>query len=211
MAKKNRTRVMLPGGIQGLVKDLQNGTSNYKKQPIDYEQALADGADDELEKVDESEAKEKLARENATDQQSQQKVEPAVQPEVTPVDNAQSSRQAAKAVETNEPAAKPEAKQTVLVAEGDGEEKLMREYRITKDNSQDSWDLFLDMALQYKGGDGKLATIYIDETLKNVLDRLKYAGPDKLSTSAILSSIVARFIYDHEEAIRKVLYSGDLI
>jgi len=63
------------------------------------------------------------------------------------------------------------------------------------------------MATQYKNGGGKLATIYIDESLKNVLDRMKYAGQEKLSTSAILSSIVARFVYDHEDEIKKVLYS----
>ena len=56
-----------------------------------------------------------------------------------------------------------------------------------------------------------MATIYIDETLKSVLDRMKYAGTEKLSTSAILSSIVARFVYDHEDEIRKVLFSGDLL
>ena len=63
------------------------------------------------------------------------------------------------------------------------------------------------MAADRKNGGGKLATIYIDESLKNVLDRMKYAGQEKLSTSAILSSIVARFVYDHEDEIKKVLYS----
>ena len=67
------------------------------------------------------------------------------------------------------------------------------------------------MAKQYKDGGGKLATIYIDSTLKTVLDRMKYAGPEKLPTSAILSSIVARFIYDHEDDIRKALFSGNII
>ena len=90
-------------------------------------------------------------------------------------------------------------------------ENTMKEYTIVKDDSRDSWDLFLDMAKQYKDGGGKLATIYIDESLKNVLDRMKYCGPEKLSTSAILSSIVARFIFDHEEDIKKVMFSGRLI
>lgn len=91
------------------------------------------------------------------------------------------------------------------------QEQPDREYNIVKDDTRDSWNLFLDMAKQYKDGGGKLATIYIDSQLKNVLDRMKYAGPEKLSTSAILSSIVARFIYDHEAQIRKALFSGDLI
>lgn len=87
----------------------------------------------------------------------------------------------------------------------------MKEYHIVKDDSRDSWDLFLDMAKQYKDGGGRLATIYIDSTLKNVLDRMKYVGTEKLPTSAMLSSIVARFIYDHEDEIRKALFSGNLI
>ena len=90
-------------------------------------------------------------------------------------------------------------------------QNTMKEYHIVKDDSQDSWQLFLDMAKQYKDGGGKLATIYIDSTLKTVLDRMKYAGPEKLPTSAILSSIVARFIYDHEDDIRKALFSGNII
>lgn len=90
-------------------------------------------------------------------------------------------------------------------------ENTMKEYHIVRDDSQDSWDFFLDMALQYKTGGGKLATIYIDESLKSVLDRLKYAGTEKLSTSAILSSIVARFIFDHEEEIKKILYNRPLL
>lgn len=90
-------------------------------------------------------------------------------------------------------------------------ENTMKEYHIVRDDSKDSWDLFLDLAKQYKDGGGKLATIYIDNSLKNLLDRMKYVGPEKLTTSAILSSIVARFIYDHEDDIRKVLFSGDLL
>ena len=62
-----------------------------------------------------------------------------------------------------------------------------REYHVTRDDS-----------------------IYIDETLKNVLDRLKYAGDEKLPTSAILSSIVARFFYDHEKDIKDVLFKNTL-
>lgn len=85
-----------------------------------------------------------------------------------------------------------------------------REYHVTRDDSRDSWQLFLDLAHDYKVGGGKLATIYIDETLKNVLDRLKYAGDEKLPTSAILSSIVARFFYDHEKDIKDVLFKNTL-
>ena len=87
-------------------------------------------------------------------------------------------------------------------------ENTMREYQVQKDNSADSWDLFLDLAKQYKTGGGRPATIYIDPALKNILDRLKY--PLSLTTSAILSSIVARFIYDHEDDVRKAIFSQNI-
>lgn len=86
----------------------------------------------------------------------------------------------------------------------------MKEYEIVRDNGQGSWELFLDLAKQYRDCGGKLATIYIDGNLKNILDRMKYAGPEKLSTSAILSSIVTRFIYDHEQEIRKSLFENNI-
>lgn len=87
-------------------------------------------------------------------------------------------------------------------------ENTMKTYQIQKDDSADSWELFLDLAKQYKTGGGRPATIYIDPTLKNILDRLKY--PLSLTTSSILSSIVARFIYDHEEDVRKALFSQNI-
>ena len=87
-------------------------------------------------------------------------------------------------------------------------ENTMKTYQIQKDDSADSWDLFLDLAKKYKTGGGRPATIYIDPTLKNILDRLKY--PLSLTTSSILSSIVARFIYDHEEDVRKALFSQNI-
>lgn len=87
-------------------------------------------------------------------------------------------------------------------------ENTMKAYHIQKDDSADSWELFLDLAKQYKTGGGRPATIYIDPTLKNILDRLKY--PLSLTTSSILSSIVARFIYDHEEDVRKALFSQNI-
>ena len=61
-------------------------------------------------------------------------------------------------------------------------ENTMKTYQIQKDDSADSWDLFLDLAKQYKTGGGRPATIYIDPTLKNILDRLKY--PLSLTTSS---------------------------
>lgn len=211
MAKK-KTRVLLPGGIQGLVKGLQNGTSEYAPQPLVDEEAVVRGhAEAEEELHDDSlETEEARAGEPAKD----------VVYQGDAAGNVETPNQHDHVAATNkEDVAAP---QPTVVAEerADAEvsargrkpkENTIKEYHIVKDDSKDSWDLFIDMAKQYKQGGGKLATIYIDETLKSVLDRMKYAGPDKLSTSAILSSIVARFIYDHEDEIKKALFSGNLL
>lgn len=219
MAKK-KTRVMLPGGIQGLVHDLQNGTSKYAQRPI-VDEVDDDDADEKEKEVpdgrekytgqgrgDETVATSVAEERPAADTDAGQTASTAdqVRPEVTPVDVTPDARSDERAGQGGATASSETGKE-----EDAPDQPAMREYHIVKDDSNDSWDLFIDMARQYKSGDGKLATIYIDETLKSVLDRMKYAGTEKLSTSAILSSIVARFIYDHEDQIRKVLFSGDLI
>ena len=196
MAKK-KTRVMLPGGIQGLVHDLQNGTSRFAQQPI----VDATDTDDAAESSDETPDTQETANEQVAPENQE------VRMEVTPAETTPATEKPAQA--DKEAADKPSG--DAVDATEKGGEPRMREYHIVKDDSKDSWDLFIDMARQYKSGGGKLATIYIDETLKSVLDRMKYAGTEKLSTSAILSSIVARFVYDHEDEIRKVLFSGDLL
>lgn len=301
MAKK-RTRVVLPGGIQGLVHDLQEGTSNYAKRTIDdnanganEEQKTAEtkSADHEEPMVAEptlnvSEKKESgLAAEEegggaaqrptadvaatqasvgvsdymrndvsksetaeerprrdtmpddsandrhdsvvATDGEPQSRAwqEQAQVASHGPERAADAERVTPASLHDRQRADNPAAPSGYTPAGADGatgaaaspadgrgrpsKENTMKEYHIVKDDSKDSWELFLDMAQQYKTGGGRLATIYIDESLKSVLDRLKYAGAEKFPTSAILSSIVARFIYDHEEEIRKELYSGSLI
>lgn len=204
MANKQKTRVVLPGGIQGLVHTLQNGTAEpAMKAQVDVTK-LNDENDDN------SYTSENENNEVAAEQPVQQ------QAPVQPVQQAQQQAQQAQAQQP----VQQQAPQVQQVAPAQPEraprgrrpkENTMKEYTIVKDDSRDSWDLFLDMAKQYKDGGGKLATIYIDESLKNVLDRMKYCGPEKLSTSAILSSIVARFIFDHEEDIKKVMFSGRLI
>ena len=196
MAKK-KTRVMLPGGIQGLVHDLQNGTSRFAQQPI----VDATDTDDAAESSDETPDTQETANEQVAPENQE------VRMEVTPAETTLATEKPAQV--DKEAADKPSG--DAVDATEKGGEPRMREYHIVKDDSKDSWDLFIDMARQYKSGGGKLATIYIDETLKSVLDRMKYAGTEKLSTSAILSSIVARFVYDHEDEIRKVLFSGDLL
>ena len=71
--------------------------------------------------------------------------------------------------------------------------------------------MFLDLARDFKEKDSKLATIYIDRDLKNVLDRLKAATSVKLPTTALLSAIVTRFVYDHEKQIKDAIFGDRLI
>lgn len=196
MANKQKTRVVLPGGIQGLVHTLQNGTAEpAMKAQVDVTKLNDENDDNSYTSENENNevAAEQLVQQAPAQQlaqQAQQQAQQAPQAQVQQVAPAQPERA-------------PRGRRP--------KENTMKEYTIVKDDSRDSWDLFLDMAKQYKDGGGKLATIYIDESLKNVLDRMKYCGPEKLSTSAILSSIVARFIFDHEEDIKKVMFSGRLI
>lgn len=78
-------------------------------------------------------------------------------------------------------------------------------------NTSGSWEGFLDLAREYKSKQAKLATIYIDEELKTVLDRLKTANSVKMPTAALLSAIVAQFVYDNEKQIKKAIFDGSLI
>ncbi len=228
MANKQKTRVVLPGGIQGLVRNLQNGTNDTTPQ-VDVSKIAEDTTphdDTPAAKAGEPEHEPAVSTASAADDKT---LNSAGAQTVQTV--AQSAPEAPRYAEPQYAApqyAEPQqsvAQQPVAAAAGGAgesddqrpargrrpKENTMKEYTVVKDDSRDSWDLFLDMAKQYKDGGGKLATIYIDESLKNVLDRMKYCGPEKLSTSAILSSIVARFIFDHEDDIKRVMFSGRLI
>lgn len=198
MANKQKTRVVLPGGIQGLVHTLQNGTAESNLNPqVDVAKISTTDDDTAAETVGEPEVQQADVEQQAAAQQQADSVQ---QQAASGVGESQTGAE----VSSDAPAERaPRGRRP--------KENTMKEYTIVKDDSRDSWDLFLDMAKQYKDGGGKLATIYIDESLKNVLDRMKYCGPEKLSTSAILSSIVARFIFDHEDDIKKVMFSGRLI
>lgn len=226
MAKK-KTRVLLPGGIQNLVHDLQNGGSRYAQMNVEDGKKDAENevADEPTQQVENQANKPQSSQEGtivaepvgqeaqeADKQQNRVGENSEKRSSATPAENREKS---SAPVSPSENANGENGENTVggdkTVISGAAGGEAPKEYHIVKDDSNDSWQLFLDMAKQYRNGDGKLATIYIDSTLKNVLDRMKYAGPEKLSTSAILSSIVARFIYDHEEDIRKVLFSGKLI
>lgn len=206
MANKQKTRVVLPGGIQGLVHTLQNGTAEpAMKAQVDVTKLNDENDDNSYTSENENN---EVATEQPVQQAPQaQPVQMAPQAQTQQAAPAQPTQQAPQAQAQQAAPAQPERAPRGRRPK----ENTMKEYTIVKDDSRDSWDLFLDMAKQYKDGGGKLATIYIDESLKNVLDRMKYCGPEKLSTSAILSSIVARFIFDHEEDIKKVMFSGRLI
>lgn len=204
MANKQKTRVVLPGGIQGLVHTLQNGTAEpAMKAQVDVTKLNDENDDNSY--TSENENNEVAAEQTVQQAPQAQTVQQAPQAQTQQAAPAQPTQQAPQAQQAvpAQPERAPRGRRP--------KENTMKEYTIVKDDSRDSWDLFLDMAKQYKDGGGKLATIYIDESLKNVLDRMKYCGPEKLSTSAILSSIVARFIFDHEEDIKKVMFSGRLI
>lgn len=206
MANKQKTRVVLPGGIQGLVHTLQNGTAEpAMKAQVDVTKLNDENDDNSY--TSENENNEVAAEQTVQQAPQAQTVQHAPQAQTQQAAPAQPTQQAPQAQVQQAAPAQPERAPRGRRPK----ENTMKEYTIVKDDSRDSWDLFLDMAKQYKDGGGKLATIYIDESLKNVLDRMKYCGPEKLSTSAILSSIVARFIFDHEEDIKKVMFSGRLI
>lgn len=206
MANKQKTRVVLPGGIQGLVHTLQNGTAEpAMKAQVDVTKLNDENDDNSY--TSENENNEVAAEQTVQQAPQAQTVQQAPQAQTQQAAPAQPTQQAPQAQVQQAAPAQPERAPRGRRPK----ENTMKEYTIVKDDSRDSWDLFLDMAKQYKDGGGKLATIYIDESLKNVLDRMKYCGPEKLSTSAILSSIVARFIFDHEEDIKKVMFSGRLI
>ena len=89
--------------------------------------------------------------------------------------------------------------------------QLAREYSMAKDSGVDSWQLFLDLARDYKMRDSRLATVYIDSNLKSVLDRLKSATSIKLPSTAILSAIVARFVFEHEKDIKNAIFGESLL
>lgn len=207
--KTNKTRVTLPGSLADLVRDLQDGGQQGVRNAQEQTPAQAER---------EAQANAQVA-ENQTvttpDRVGEPEVAEASKADVQPADEAQ------EATGVNEDGIDARANKPIggdrHRQEGDSEgqrrgrpqkENTMKTYQIQKDDSADSWDLFLDLAKQYKTGGGRPATIYIDPALKNILDRLKY--PLSLTTSSILSSIVARFIYDHEDDVRKAIFSQNI-
>ena len=114
-----------------------------------------------------------------------------------------------KGVKTDAAEVSPQPKQVIAPTESNNQAPN-REYQALKNAGVDSWNTFIELARDYKKRDGRLATVYIDSDLKKVLDRLKSASNVKLPATAILSSIVARFLFEHEDEIKKLIYSQDI-
>lgn len=208
--KTNKTRVTLPGSLADLVKDLQAGGAQgvrTSQEPVSENAGQGESKNEPQTPDTQAEATAdrvggKPSAEGST-ADSQQSTEAQ---EVTSVKEEGPDARANRPIGGERP--REEGENEGQRRGRPQKENTMKTYQIQKDDSADSWDLFLDLAKQYKTGGGRPATIYIDPTLKNILDRLKY--PLSLTTSSILSSIVARFIYDHEDDVRKALFSQNI-
>lgn len=172
---KKKTKVIMPGGISGLVNRMQGVEKPAVSAPAEPEPAEEVVAEPEP-------AREPVHHEPALH------TKPAV-----PADEKDRSAPAAKKLPK---------------AEG---KELAREYTLQQGDTTDSWQMFLDLAKEYKLRDSKLATVYIDSDLKSVLDRLKSANSIKMPSTALLSSIVARFVFDHEKNIKEAIYGDSLL
>ena len=172
---KKKTKVIMPGGISGLVNRMQGVEKPAVSAPAEPEPA------------EEVVAEPELVREPVHHEPTLH-TKPAA-----PADEKDRSAPAAKKLPK---------------AEG---KELAREYTLQQGDTTDSWQMFLDLAKEYKLRDSKLATVYIDSDLKSVLDRLKSANSIKMPSTALLSSIVARFVFDHEKNIKEAIYGDSLL
>ena len=213
MAKKKRTMVVMPGAMADLAHSVQRVNTSVAnanaddKQPDNEEVEVVDKTEEEPQEevqqaVEQVENERPTAVEQSTDQVAQTaETEPETQQsrfgQVSAIDAVNDEK------DRTAPAAKKLPK-----AEG---RQLAREYSMAKDSGEDSWQLFLDLARDYKMRDSRLATVYIDSNLKSVLDRLKSATSIKLPSTAILSAIVARFVFEHEKDIKNAIFGESLL
>ena len=172
---KKKTKVIMPGGISGLVNRMQGVEKPAVSAPAEPEPA------------EEVVAEPEPVREPVHHEPTLH-TKPAA-----PADEKDRSAPAAKKLPK---------------AEG---KELAREYTLQQGDTTDSWQMFLDLAKEYKLRDSKLATVYIDSDLKSVLDRLKSANSIKMPSTALLSSIVARFVFGHEKNIKEAIYGDSLL
>ena len=213
MAKKKRTMVVMPGAMADLAHSVQRVNTSVANAGADDKQADNENVDavekteeepqEEVQQaVEQVEDERPTAVEQPTDQVAQTaEMEPETQQsrfgQVSAIDAVNDEK------DRTAPAAKKLPK-----AEG---RQLAREYSMAKDSGEDSWQLFLDLARDYKMRDSRLATVYIDSNLKSVLDRLKSATSIKLPSTAILSAIVARFVFEHEKDIKNAIFGESLL
>ena len=209
MAKKKKTMVMMPGAMTDLAHSVQKGarpnpTTNWEETTTDEQEANEPAQYD-------TNSVEQEVRTQVEEQQPEPYVEAVadVEESVAPTaptsqfGHVESKQEAVDRKDRTAPAAKKLPK-----AEG---RQLAREYSLAKDSGEDSWQIFLDLARDYKARDSRLATVYIDSDLKGVLDRLKSATSVKLPSTALLSAIVARFVFEHEKDIKNAIFGESLL
>ena len=203
----------MPGAMADLAHSVQRVNTSVANANADDKQA----DNEEVEVVDKTEEEpqeeEQLAVEQVENEHPtavEQSTEQVVQTADTEPETQQSrfgQVSAIDAVNDEKDRTAPAAKK-LPKAEG---RQLAREYSMAKDSGEDSWQLFLDLARDYKMRDSRLATVYIDSNLKSVLDRLKSATSIKLPSTAILSAIVARFVFEHEKDIKNAIFGESLL
>ena len=212
MAKKKKTMVVMPGAMTDLAHSVQKGarptpTTNVEDDTTDEQ------AEIEVESIQyDTTAVEQETRTQVAEQQPEEYAEaigdvdePAAPPTTpaSPFGRVEPKQEGTDRKDRTAPAAKKLPK-----AEG---RQLAREYSLAKDSGEDSWQIFLDLARDYKARDSRLATVYIDSDLKGVLDRLKSATSVKLPSTALLSAIVARFVFEHEKDIKNAIFGESLL
>lgn len=209
MAKKKKTMVMMPGAMTDLAHSVQksarlNPTTNSEKTTTD-EQETNEPAQYDTNNVEQE------VRTQVEEQQPEAYAEAigdvdepaAPTTPASPFGRVEPKQEGTDRKDRTAPAAKKLPK-----AEG---RQLAREYSLAKDSGEDSWQIFLDLARDYKARDSRLATVYIDSDLKGVLDRLKSATSVKLPSTALLSAIVARFVFEHEKDIKNAIFGESLL
>ena len=211
MAKKKKTMVVMPGAMTDLAHSVQKGarptpTTNVEDDTTDEQ------AEIEVESIQyDTTAVEQETRTQVAEQQPEEYAEAigdvdepaAPTTPASPFGRVEPKQEGTDRKDRTAPAAKKLPK-----AEG---RQLAREYSLAKDSGEDSWQIFLDMARDYKARDSRLATVYIDSDLKGVLDRLKSATSVKLPSTALLSAIVARFVFEHEKDIKNAIFGESLL
>ena len=210
MAKKKKTMVMMPGAMTDLAHSVQktarpNPTTNSEETTMDEQEANESAQYDtnNVEQEVRTQVEEQLPEEYA---EAIGDVDAPAAPLTTPASafgRVEPKQEGTDRKERTAPAAKKLPK-----AEG---RQLAREYSLAKDSGEDSWQIFLDLARDYKARDSRLATVYIDSDLKGVLDRLKSATSVKLPSTALLSAIVARFVFEHEKDIKNAIFGESLL